>query len=106
MHTPTQNMPTETLIGPDHVMDVREIPCSVKHGLILSTCVKLPVGGHFILLNGHDPVPLRDRIATIWPDAFAWEYLAQRENEVRVKITKLKAVTEAVDMTPSHACSH
>jgi uncharacterized protein (DUF2249 family) len=96
----------ENLIGPDHVMDVREIPCSIKHGLILRTCVELPVGGHFILVNGHDPAPLRDRIATTWPGAFAWEYLAQREDEVRIKITKRQAVTEPADTGASHACSH
>jgi uncharacterized protein (DUF2249 family) len=101
-----KTIPAENPLGPDHVMDVREISCSIKHGLILRACVKLPVGGHFILVNGHDPVPLRDRIATTWPDAFTWEYLARREAEVRIKITKLKAVTEAVDMTASHSCSH
>mgnify|MGYP000929595027 CR=1 FL=1 len=26
---------TNNLIGPDKVMDVRPIPCSVKHGLII-----------------------------------------------------------------------
>jgi uncharacterized protein (DUF2249 family) len=85
-------MSAENLIGPARVMDVREIPCSIKHGLILRTCRELPLGGHFILLNGRDPVPLRGEIAASWPDAFAWEYLVQKADEVRVKITKLKAV--------------
>ena len=40
-------------------MDVRPIPCSIKHGLILKTWRELPVGDYFILLNDHDPVPLR-----------------------------------------------
>jgi uncharacterized protein (DUF2249 family) len=85
-------MSAENLIGPDRVMDVREIPCSIKHGLILRTCVELPVGGHFILLNGRDPVHLRDQISVSWPGVFAWEYRVQKTDEVRVKITKLKAV--------------
>jgi uncharacterized protein (DUF2249 family) len=96
----------ENLIGPDRVMDVREIPCSIKHGLILRTCVELPVGGHFILLNGHDPVHLHEEISAWWPGAFAWEYLVQKTDEVRVKITKLQAVKEAVDLPAGHACSH
>ena len=50
--------PTETLIGPDRVMDVRPIPCSVKHGLIIRTCLALSVGEHVIQLNDHDPLPL------------------------------------------------
>jgi len=85
-------MSAENLIGPDRVIDVREIPCSIKHGLILRTCRELPVGCHFILLNGRDPVPLRDQNSVSWPGVFAWEYLVQKTDEVRVKITKLKAV--------------
>ena len=96
----------EDLIEPDRVMDVREIPCSVKHGLILRTCRELPVGGHFILLNGRDPVPLRGEIAATWPEAFAWEYLVQKTDEVRVKITKLKAVDPNSELPAGHECSH
>jgi uncharacterized protein (DUF2249 family) len=96
----------ENLMGPDRVMDVREIPCSIKHGLILRTCAELPVGGHFILLNGRDPVPLRDEIAAGWPGAFAWEYLVRQSDEIRVKITRLKAVEVDTDLSAGHACSH
>ena len=83
-------MTTENLIGADRVMDVREIPCSIKHGLILRTWMDLPVGEHFILLNGHDPVRMRDQFAEEWPGTFAWEHLAQGPEEFRIKITKLK----------------
>jgi uncharacterized protein (DUF2249 family) len=96
----------ETLIGPDRVMDVREIPCSIKHGLILRTCLELPVGGHFILQNGRDPVHLQEQIAASWPGAFAWEHLVRTAEEVRVRITKLKAVAADGELPPAHACSH
>ena len=106
MHSTNNITPVENLIGPDRVMDVREIPCSIKHGLILRTCVELAVGDHFILLNGRDPVHLREEIAVWWPGAFAWEYLAQKPEEIRVKITKLKEVTEHVNLPAGHDCSH
>jgi uncharacterized protein (DUF2249 family) len=96
----------EQLIGPDKVMDVREIPCSIKHGLVLRTCLELPVGNHFILLNGRDPVHLHEEISASCPGAFGWEYLVQKPDEVRVKITKLSAVNTDVDLPSSHACSH
>lgn len=96
----------ENLIGPDRVMDVREIPCSIKHGLILRTCLELPVSGHFILLNGHDPVRLHDQISAAWPGTFAWEYLVRTADEVRVKITKLKVVKPDSDLPPGFTCSH
>ena len=94
------------LIGLDKVMDVRELPCSIKHGLILRNCVELPVGGYFVLLNGHDPVHIRDQISASWPGAFGWDYLVQKPDEVRVKITKLNAVPEDSDLPAGHACSH
>jgi len=96
----------EQLIGPDKVLDVREIPCSLKHGLILRTCLELPVGDCFILLNGRDPAHLREEIPALWPAAFAWEYLVQNPDEVRVKITKLKAVQADTDLPAGHTCSH
>mgnify|MGYP001556928764 FL=1 len=85
-------MQTENLIGPDKVMDVRPIPCSIKHGLIIKQWLGLPVGDHFILLNDHDPVPLYYQFAAQWPNAFTWDHLVKSPEEVRVKITKLKAV--------------
>ena len=69
------NIATPPVIGADKVMDVRLIPCSVKHGLILKTWRELPVGDHFILRNDHDPVPLRDQFEAEYPGAFTWDYL-------------------------------
>src|SRR5487761_2335460 len=86
---------TKKLLGPDKVMDVRPIPCSVKHGLIIKQWLELPVGGHFILLNDHDPVPLYYQFAAQWPNAFTWQHLVKGPEEFRVKITKLKATAAA-----------
>jgi uncharacterized protein (DUF2249 family) len=80
----------QNLIGPDKVMDVRPIPCSIKHGLIIRTWLELPVGEHFILLNDHDPVPLYYQFAAQWPGAFTWQHLVKGPDEYRVKITKLQ----------------
>ena len=85
------NTSTENLVGTDRVMDVRPIPCSVKHGLIIKQWLDLAVGEHFILLNDHDPVPLYYQFAAQWPERFTWEHLVKGPEEFRVKITKLKA---------------
>jgi uncharacterized protein (DUF2249 family) len=77
-------------------MDVRPIPCSVKHGLIIRIWLDLPVGDHFILLNDHDPAPLRYQFAAQWPNAFAWEHLVKDPAEFRIKITKLKPLVAPV----------
>ena len=84
------NTQLPSVIGADKVMDVRPIPCSVKHGLIIKQWLELPVGGHFILLNDHDPVPLYYQFAAQWPDTFTWEHLVKGPAEFRIKITKLK----------------
>jgi uncharacterized protein (DUF2249 family) len=90
------NLQAENLIGPDKVMDVRPIPCSVKHGLIIGTWLDLPVGDHFILLNDHDPVPLYYQFSAQWPGAFKWEHLLKGPAEFRVKITKVKTIAAPV----------
>jgi len=97
--------PVENLIGPDRVMDVRPIPCSVKHGLIIRTWLELPVGGHFILLNDHDPVPLYYQFAAQWPGAFTWNHLVKGPDEFRVKITKLRPVVN-VEPVATGSCGH
>jgi uncharacterized protein (DUF2249 family) len=86
-----QSTDTQILIGPDRVMDVRALPCSIKHGLIIRTWLELPVGDHLILVNGHDPVPLYYQFSAEWPGAFTWEPQAKGPDEVRVKITKVKS---------------
>ena len=98
MNTPTA---VENLMGPDNVMDVRPLPCSTKHGLIMRAWLELPVGGHFILLNDHDPVPLFHQFSAEWPGAFTWEHLVKGPDELRIKITKVKAIA-----TPAEPVAH
>ncbi len=94
------NNETSSLIGADKVMDVRPIPCSIKHGLIMRTWRDLPLGDHFILLNDHDPVPLRYQFEAEYPAAFTWDYLEKGPNDFRVKITKLKPVSHVPTSSP------
>jgi uncharacterized protein (DUF2249 family) len=94
-----------SVIGADKVMDVRTIPCSVKHGLILKTWRELPVGDHFILLNDHDPVPLRNQFEAECPGAFTWNYLERGPADFRIKLTKLQALPAAVESGKSYGCS-
>ncbi len=97
----TSNIPN--LVGPDKVMDVRPIPCSIKHGMILKTWFNLPPGDHFILLNDHDPVPLRYQFQAEFPGAFTWDYLKRGSEEFRVRITK---VAEVAPMDLESPCGH
>src|SRR3954453_7281085 len=92
MNTLNTINPNENLIGADRVMDVRPIPCSIKHGLIIKTWLELPVGDYFVLLNDHDPVPLYYQFAAQWPGTFEWKHLVKGPDEFRVQITKLQSL--------------
>ena len=89
----------------DNVLDVRTIPCSVKHGLVVRTWRELPVGESFILLNDHDPAPLRRQFEAECPGSFTWEYLEQGPEDFRIKLTKLKVLPPVGKSGKSYGCS-
>ncbi|PTX98661.1 DUF2249 domain-containing protein [Opitutus sp. ER46] len=86
--------------------DVREIPCRIKHGQIFQRWFDLPVGGHFVLVNDHDPVPLYYQFAAQFPGAFNWEYQLRGPEEFQVRITKLAPVNRPDEPTPACPGSH
>jgi len=88
------------------MLDVRDIPCSIKHGLIIQTFVDLKVGEHFILRNGHDPVPLRYQFEAEFPESFTWEHVHNLPEDVAVKITKVKLVVGGRTKVVPGSCGH
>lgn len=99
------NTTTKNKIETEKIMDVRPIPCSVKHGQIIERWLDLAVGDYFILLNDHDPVPLYYQFSAEWPQAFSWEHLQKGPDEFRVKITKLKSTAKNAG-TEAACCGH
>ena len=83
-------MTPENLIGADKVMDVRDLDCSIKHPLIVKTWMELPVGDHFILVNGHNPLGIKSQFEAQWPGTLGWDCLAPGPEEFRIKLTKLQ----------------
>src|SRR5689334_15857675 len=96
---------TEISVGADKVLDVRAIPCSIKHGLIVRTFQDLAVRDYFVLRNDHDPARLHDQFAAHWPGTFTWEYTMTKQEDFRVKITKLKALPANGAPAPMR-CAH
>jgi uncharacterized protein (DUF2249 family) len=70
----------------DNVLDVRIIPPAFKHPTIFQRFESLQPGASFILLNDHDPKPLRYQLAAEYPDQYEWEYLEQGPVQWRVRI--------------------
>lgn len=82
------------------VLDVRPLAGRIKHATIFQWWFDLPVGGHFVLLNDHDPVPLRYQFDAEYSGAFSWEYLERGPEAFRVKIGKLRAVNGVAPQPP------
>ena len=69
-------------------LDVRVIPPREKHPTIFNTFDSLASGQSMVIINDHDPRPLRYQLMAERPDAFEWEYEAQGPEEWRVRISR------------------
>lgn len=69
-------------------LDVRVIPPREKHPTIFRTFDALGAGESFILVNDHDPFPLRYQFEAERPGAYGWEYLEEGPAVWRVEISR------------------
>ena len=70
------------------VVDVRTIPPRDKHPTIFSTFDSLVPGQSMLLVNDHDPRPLRYQLAAERPNGFEWTYLEQGPATWQVRIDR------------------
>lgn len=73
------------------VIDVRRIARGGRHPRVLARYARLEPGEAFILVNSHDPKPLRREFEAIHPGAFSWDYLQAGPEEWRVRIGRVAA---------------
>ena len=69
-------------------LDVRVIPPRDKHPTIFRTFDGLKKGQSMILINDHDPRPLRYQLDAEHPGTFEWTYQAQGPEIWRVQIDR------------------
>ena len=69
-------------------LDVRIIPPRDKHPAIFRARDDLASGQSLLLVNDHDPRPLRYQLDAERPDTFDWEYEAEGPEEWRVRINR------------------
>ncbi|MEP7381142.1 MAG: DUF2249 domain-containing protein [Gemmatimonadota bacterium] len=72
-------------------LDVRVIPPREKHPTIFQTFTALAPGESFVLLNDHDPKPLRYQFEAEHAGTFTWEYLEKGPAVWRVAIGRSAA---------------
>ena len=70
----------------DATLDVRTEPPARRHELIFDTYGALGAGEGFVLVNDHDPKPLRYQFEAEHAGAFTWEYLEEGPQVWRVRI--------------------
>lgn len=69
-------------------LDVRVLPPRDKHPTIFRTFDTLASGQSLVLLNDHDPKPLRYQLAAERPESFDWSYEAEGPELWRVRISR------------------
>lgn len=72
-------------------LDVRRVAHAQRHDVIFFTYRALPPGRGFVLVNDHDPVPLRYQFEARYTDEYTWDYLEQGPKVWRVRVGKTLA---------------
>lgn len=80
-------------------IDLRATPHSRRHGIIFWAFDALAPGESFILINDHDPQPLRMQMDLLRPGELSWEYLTKGPAEFRVKLSRIAAPAKAQEET-------
>ena len=73
----------------ERTLDVRVIPPREKHPTIFQTFAELAPGQSFVLVNDHDPAPLRYQFQFEHEGEFGWEYLEEEPVVWRVEISRI-----------------
>lgn len=71
-------------------LDVRTLPHGQRHDVIFSKLNALEIGQALLIVNDHDPVPLRYQSEALWPDTFRWDYEESGPQQWRVAITRVQ----------------
>ena len=69
-------------------LDVTKIEPRRKHPTIFETFDALEEGESFVLVNDHDPAPLRYQFQAERGGAFGWEYVEKGPQVWKVRLTK------------------
>jgi uncharacterized protein (DUF2249 family) len=72
-------------------LDVRQVSHAQRHGLIFTAYQALHSGAGFVLVNDHDPLPLRYQFEAQYAGEYTWEYLEAGPEVWRVRIGRAGA---------------
>lgn len=70
------------------VVDVRGMPCVLRHAAVMDLFDALKAEESFVVVNDHDPAPLRRHFESRTVCGYAWEYLERGPQAWRVRVTR------------------
>ena len=79
----------DTPAGTEPELDVRRFPHGQRHDVIFTTFGALAEGTGFVLVNDHDPKPLRYQFEAQHAGGYSWDYLEAGPELWRVRIGRL-----------------
>lgn len=74
----------------DRDLDVRTLPPSEKYPTVLGIFDDLEVGQSIVIVEDHDPLPLRNRFEAERPGEADWTYLEQGRDGWRVRLERIR----------------
>jgi uncharacterized protein (DUF2249 family) len=72
-------------------LDVRTLPAPQRHERIFALLDQLAIGQELVLINDHEPRPLRYQIQAAQPESFAWDPQQTAVHEWTVRIRRLRS---------------
>jgi len=88
LSAPPAPQPPAPAAGPGE-LDVRTLPHGQRHEIIFAQLNALAHGEALVIVNDHDPKPLRYQTSALWPDTFEWTYREAGPQVWRVAITRV-----------------
>jgi uncharacterized protein (DUF2249 family)/quercetin dioxygenase-like cupin family protein len=70
-------------------IDLCHLQRSERHPLIFAAFDRLAVGESFIIVNDHDPQPLRMQIEQMREGEMSWEYIERGPETFRIRVTRI-----------------
>lgn len=71
-------------------LDLRDTPRPQRHPLVFTAFDCLEEGESFVLINDHDPQPLRRQMERTREGEVAWEYIERGPEFFRIRITRAR----------------
>ncbi len=81
-------------------LDLREVERFQRHPLVFAKFDALEVGESFVLINDHDPVPLRGQMEAMRPNQLTWEYIVRGPEIFRIQVRRV-APLSGVETSPT-----